>query len=528
MLATNHSSAGSYSAENDRSQRIAALSTSVGAIVGRANRGPVNERTLITDKEILRTTFGIKNPKLGKELYCAEDFLEEASRLYYTRVAKNALYGGVKLSIEDNFLVLKPVAEGFEDPSEISLAPSDIALLHGVNPGAWNNDLRIVMYPDTDDLTNSSAILRIYEGESTIAIEEFSVATKYMLAGNGNQMYIESVIDNSSDVIGIVFNEDNAALALNEDAFVLNSIVDGVMTGGDNGGVVNDSDIMLAWDLYADWEKVTINMMINAGWTSQHVHRHMDMVATQRQDCIAILDMPSNEQAIQDAVNYRRNTLNLNTSYSAMYTPDLLVRDYDNGVDVWVPQSGKVAAQYALTDRVSNAWFAPAGFTRGSLTGVKALREEYNLGMRDMATENQINTIRSITGNGTVIWGADTMYSQPSSLNDIGARRLLCMLHGAVRINSLFPLYEPGDSLLRAKMTQEGNDLLQPIMDGRGLYWFEVICDERNNPNNYIANGDMVIDYYLDITRFTKRIHINANVAATGQIDFAASLVEKS
>lgn len=65
-------------------------------------------------------------------------------------------------------------------------------------------------------------------------------------------------------------------------------------------------------------------------------------------------------------------------------------------------------------------------------------------------------------------------------------------------------------------------------MRGRGLYWFEVICDERNNTPEIIANGDVMLDVYIDPVLPAKRIHLNAIVPKTGQIKFAQELLNPS
>jgi hypothetical protein len=304
------------------------------------------------------------------------------------------------------------------------------------------------------------------------------------------------------------------------------------LAGGDNGKDIDMGDpasvsaLMKAWTMFNDWEKVDCNILINAGYSIPAIHIVMDQIARNRQDSIAVLDFPDDSQTAIDAVNYRQNTLNLNTSWSAAYIPDLLVRDDDNGRNIYVPPSGHVAARYAFTDR-TGTWLAPGGLTRGRLDGVLGVRESYKLGHLNMLAENQINPIRNLSGNGINIMGADTLYAVKSALNDIGIRRLLAMLHGSVRINNLFAVFQPNDSYLRTQQRTSLENILNPVLKAGGLYWFEVVSDERNNTPQTEANGDLIIDVYLDPTRYTKRIHLNAVVPKTGEIQSTVELLDR-
>ena len=54
-----------------------------------------------------------------------------------------------------------------------------------------------------------------------------------------------------------------------------------------------------------------------------------------------------------------------------------------------------------------------------------------------------------------------------------------------------------------------------------------MVCDETTTSNQDVANGDLLINIFLDPTRYTKRILLNLNVAPTGQVDAVVSLIEK-
>lgn len=59
-----------------------------------------------------------------------------------------------------------------------------------------------------------------------------------------------------------------------------------------------------------------------------------------------------------------------------------------------------------------------------------------------------------------------------------------------------------------------------------GLYWFDVICDETNNPPAVTANGDLVLTAYFDPVMVAKRIKLTANITKTGAT-FSASTEDR-
>lgn len=521
MLATSSPSAGVYTAENNRGQRITAQGTSVGCIVGYSNRGPVMQRAFVTDNEDFRSLFGMKHPNLGYMHYCAESFLTQGNQLYVTRVVDGAMTGGAFITTENNFAVGREIDSGFEwDRIEPSFSSQDIMFVYAENPGLWNNNLRIVFYPDTSDPDENKFVFAVYEGDSTIPVETYKCTT-FRKVENGKQLFIEDVVNKNSDRIRVIFNRKNEKYLEDRESDLINAIGSVDINGGEDGNPVKEGHILQGWDLYADWEQVKVNMLINGGWATPAIHLHLDQIAEKREDCIAILDLPEDYEDDIKAVDYRRNVLNLNSSFSALYGPRIKMRDTDNAIDVEVPPSGLVASRYVYTDKTRAPYWAPAGVDRGKLPEALGVTAEYKLGHRNALTDSQVNVIRNISGEGVCIFDACTLEVIKSPLSNVHARRLLAMLRASVRIANLKSVFEPNTTLLQQAQVTELNELLEPIKRGRGLYWFEVVCDSRNNTNATIQNGDLIVDVYLQITEFAKRIHVNAVVAKTGQIQFA-------
>lgn len=517
-------SAGVYVGEQDNSLRATAISTSVGAIVGPSHRGPVGVPTLVVDEDEFIRVFGQSDEALTYMHYCARAFLQESKRLYVVRVAVNAKFGGVKVVTDGNFSVAQPLSVGYDDIQDVVFGQKDIMVILAKDPGRWNNDLRVLLYPNTNDPDGEQFVLQVFEGESQIAKEVFYATLRDKLDGYGRQLNIEMQTEERSSLIQVLVNQEHPALIAKEDAPLINSLLTGTFTQGYSGDPVTSSDIVLGWDKFADKEEVSVSILINAGYTEPSVQLRMAEIAERRDDCFAVLDVPRNDQSVQEAVAYRREVLNLNSSYAALYSPDLFVRDTREQRDLYVPPSGHVAGVYAHTDRVAETWFAPAGVNRGQLN-VNGVREVYRQGHRDALHENQINPIRLMVGQGIVVWGAETLQAHASALSNVNVRRLLNVLKNSIANAVIVGVYEPNDRFLQQQLKGVAEGILVPIKRGRGLYGFEVICDERNNTNDTIANGDLILDVYIDPVIPAKRIHLNAVIPKTGQIKFAQELL---
>lgn len=518
-------SAGVYTGTEDNSVRGVAASTSIGAMVGPASRGKVGEPVLTTTKANFRSRFGAPNPALTLAHFCAEQFLSEASQLYFTRVAVNALFGSSRVAMVNQFATVQNSVEGFSEPEEYAFNEDEVLFFYGRDPGNWNNDLRYVAYPDTSDRENELFVLEVYEGSSTIAMEVYRGTMRDKVDGNGRQLNIATQLEEADSRLRCMVNENHPMLVANPARRVINAVIAGDLTFGSDGDPVTQDDIIEGWDVYEDREEVTVNLLINGGYATPSVHLKMLEIAETRGDAFAILDVPSNAQTTQAAIAYRRNTLNASSSFGALYAPDLQVLTEDNQ-NIWCPPSGYVAACYARTDRVAAEWFAPAGITRGKIIA-NDVRQIYKQGDRDALDQNQVNFVHRMKSHGLVLWSQETLQGFASALSNIHVRRLVNSLQTSLQTSILVGVYEPNDSFLRQTLLNISEDILEPVKRGRGLYGWEAICDETNNTPELIASGDTILDVYIDPMMVAKRIHLNVIVPRTGRLQYELSLLDR-
>jgi len=526
-----------YTTETDLSQRVAAVSTSIGAIVGESAMGPVGQKTLVTDTTEFAKLFGKRDPRYGWAAYAANFFLQESNQLYFTRLVNGALTAGAYLTVDDpNAAVPNLVLSNFDDGGQTPLGVEDpaanigflpsqpgieniLCVFYCENPGIWNNRVSIRVAP-----TNPAGVpvgeghdvhhMRVevyldYQGPSDVPVESFVCSRKYEVDGNGNQLFIEDVINEGSQYIRVKNNPYADEIEIRDVAFEF-------LDGGTDGERVTDSQIIEAWEGYAETDEVTVNILISAGYTAPSIQTKIDEVARRRGDAFAFLDVPSDKQDVASAIAYRRNDLNLNSSYSGLYLPDVQIYDIDTNRKLYVPISGLIAATAARTDATNGVQFAFAGVKRGGLR-ILGTRHTYGQGARDALDPAQINPVRKISRpSGYYNWGNMTQQGYSSAFSEINIRRVFNFIKASARAACRSSLFDPNDEFLRSYLTRIVTDFLKPLVQDRSLYDFQVVCDERNNTDATIATGDLIMDIYADPVRSAKRIHITANLSATG------------
>ena len=520
---TQHSSAGVYVTEKDNSQRVAPASSSIGAIVGESRRGPVGQRTLVTSTKQFLATFGRPDASLTFMHYCALAFLEQGAPLYVTRVAPGSLFGGAAIATANNLNTISGFIAGEADPSIHEFLPDDLFALYAVDPGKWNEEVTVYVYPNTK-VADGTFFVDVYIAGNGRPVESHLVHLDYQIDGYGVQQNVEELINRKSAYIRCVQNHDNVALRTNPRRIFVNTLTTQQLAGGaDATRRATAADIIgseapgaiQGWNLYGDTEVVDVNILINGGYTDVSIQRAMVTLSEDRMDCMAILDTPPDDQRVSQALSFRRNTQGIDSSYGALYSPDYLIQDDYNAIRLYVPPSGHVAAAYARTDREKALWFAPAGMDMGSLN-ILGVRHIYNQEDRDFLYDSQVNATRVIQGAGIKIWGADTLQTKASALSNVSVRRLMMFLEKSLSQAALYSVFDPNDQVLRNQLTELSNRFLQPIKDAEGIYFFFVQCDDDNNPPELTASGDLVLDVIIDPVLPAKRIHLTAIIQKTG------------
>lgn len=258
------------------------------------------------------------------------------------------------------------------------------------------------------------------------------------------------------------------------------SVAQTLFTGGDSGAVPTEFNVAAAWNTFSNTQLYSVNSLINSGHSTPTVQLAMDTLAQKRQDAVGLLDVPSASQQFQAAINYRRLDLNLNSTYSALFCPDVLEADNINGKQQYVPFSGWAAALCARTDRVANPSFSIAGLNRG-LVNVLKTRYTYDDGQSTALYQAQVNYTRTFIGQGIALWEQQTLAAQQSALSFLSVRRIVNVIKKSIYQFLLYSLQEPNDDFTGRQIVGATSDYLETVKNARAIQGYEVYSDSRNN-----------------------------------------------
>ena len=278
---------------------------------------------------------------------------------------------------------------------------------------------------------------------------------------------------------------------------------------------------------FANPEATNINVFATSSIdyvnNSNLVEEAIDMVQYSRADSVYIATTPdyrmytpdsTNPQDIiysQEAVDNLDNT-GIDSNYTATYYPWILTRDTVNNTQIYLPATGEVCRNLALTDNIAFPWFASAGYTRGLVNSVKA-RRKLTQEDRDTLYQGRINPIATFADVGTVIWGNKTLQVADSALNRLNVRRLLLQARKLISAVAVRLLFEQNDQIVRQQFLDSVNPILDSIRRDRGLYDFRVTVS--SSPEDLDRNT-LTGKIYLKPTKALEFIDIEFFITPTG------------
>ena len=231
-----------------------------------------------------------------------------------------------------------------------------------------------------------------------------------------------------------------------------------------------------------------------------------------RQDAIAVIDLNGYDTNVSTIVS---DASGFDSSYAATYWPWLQTLN-TAGQTVWVPASAMIPGVYAFTDASSDAWFAPAGLTRGALGNVIKAERKLTSGNRDSLYNANVNPIATFPGSGVVVFGQKTLQKRSSALDRVNVRRLLIELKNYISQISDNLVFEQNSIATRNSFLTQINPYLESIQQRQGLYAFKVVMDETNNTADVVDRNELVGQIYLQPTKTAEFILLDFNVLPTG------------
>jgi hypothetical protein len=302
-----------------------------------------------------------------------------------------------------------------------------------------------------------------------------------------------------------------------------------ISIGGDDSDWANTDyyAYQLGIATFANPEATNINVFATSSIdyvnNSNLVEGAINMIQDDRADSVYICTTPDYDMFLPtttdnigiiyptEAVDNLEQT-GIDSNYTATYYPWILVRDTVNNTQLYIPPTGEVCRNLALTDNIAFPWFASAGYTRGLVNSIKA-RLKLTQENRDTLYKGRINPIATFSDVGTVIWGNKTLQQADSALDRLNVRRLLLQARKLISAVAVRLLFEQNDEIVRQQFLDSVNPILDSIRRDRGIYDFRVTVS--SSPEDLDRNT-LTGKIYLKPTKALEFIDIEFLITPAG------------
>ena len=544
--------------EIDATAVVPAVSTSIGGFAGSFNWGPVDQVVSIGSEQGLADIFGAPDDNTYKYFLTAASFLKygnalkvvrvESGHLNATGVADNGLlikndthyvdagyntgagavghwaakYPGVK----GNSLKVSLITEGITSfsgwaySSSFNGAPGTSTYAANLGKGSIGDEVHVAVI-DEDG---------VFSGTAGTVLETFAYASQASDAKNpdGTSNYYVDVVNNGSDYVrwmdhSSTLTNAGADLRLAATTAIAGhtAAIEDSLTGGTDDNAPTVGEIATGYDLLEDAETVDVGLLFACPDANgaETIAEDLISIANARKDCVAFVSPPIEDSQgasapVTDVMAFANGLTS--SSYAVCDSSAVYVYDKYNDTYRWIGAAGHVAGLCANTDRVADAWYSPAGVSRGQLLGVTKLAWNPIKADRDTLYKGRVNPLVSIPGQGTMLFGDKTLLAKPSAFDRINVRRLFITLEKAVSTAAKAQLFEFNDEFTRAQFKNLVEPFLRDVKGRRGLTDFSVICDETNNTSQVVDTNSFVADIYIKPARSINYITLNFVATRTG------------
>jgi len=556
------------------------VATTIGAMAGGFQWGPVLERTQIGTENDLVDIFGKPNADTFKWFWTAANYLAYGNNLWVVRNvganAKNAVVGdsdaGTAVLVKNkdhydgqtftdqlfvakypgtlgNSLKVQAIdSDGWADSTvnatfiaNFDRAPgtsNDCAYANGwdgveANRPTLNDEMHVIVIDEDGHWTGTPG----YVLEKHAFVSKASDAKRI----DGSSNYVVDVMRNESKYayVGLVTQfttnttgtekaagnakAGGAFLAFNS-ATASESVPGGSLTLGVDDNTMTPALLQAGFTLYQTPEVVDITLLLGGASDTATGRWIIDNIAATRKDCMAFVS-PASTSVVN---NSGSEVADLTTDNTALGSSSYAVMDsawkyqYDRYRDtfMYVPMNGDIAGLCARTDYSHDSWWSPAGLNRGSIKNIVKLSWEATKADRDTMYPLSINPIITQTGAGVVLWGDKTMQTVPSAFDRINVRRLFIVLEKAISTAAKAMLFEFNDEFTRAQFVNMVAPFLREVQGRRGITDFKVVCDSSNNTGQIIDTNQFVGDIFIKPARSINYIQLNF-IAARTDVSFS-------
>ena len=534
--------------EQDLTNVVPAVSTSIGAFVGNFNWGPAEEIVTITSENELVSKFSGPKTANAVDFYSAANFLAYTTNLKLVRACGSAARNAVGCA---QTAVYIPNGDVYEDSFSAGDQGMEFTAKYPGTKGnglivsicdhsgfdTWDYAASFAGAPGTSDYADAKGAtfdechvivvdgVGAFTGTVGTILEKFanlSIASDAK-GSDGGSIYYKNVVNTQSKYAWWTKHPANSGEDLAWGAAASAGEYNTITAAGEHtdtftGGVdaaPADGDLEAGYSLFVDKELIDISLVITGGHSAAVCQHVIDEVSLSRLDCVtfvspALADVKSNAgDEVTDVIDHFKTTLNRFSSYAVADSGWKRQYDRYNDVYVNVPLNADIAGLCARTDDTNDPWFSPAGLNRGQIKNVVKLLWTPNQTERDELYKNGINPVANLPGNGVVLYGDKTLLAKPSAFDRINVRRLFIVLEKAVSTAAKFQLFEFNDVFTRAQFKSIVEPFLRNVRGRRGIFDFRVVCDETNNTGEVIDRNEFVADIYIKPARSINFIQLN-------------------
>lgn len=227
----------------------------------------------------------------------------------------------------------------------------------------------------------------------------------------------------------------------------------------------------------------------------------------------AILDIPAGDQPphpASPAAAFAAALATTNRSFGAAYYPWLLMTPPRlHGSIRLVPPSGAIAGVFATVDNTRGVSKAPANVALSGVTAPAVSLSATDLdSLISPATGVGVNAIRTLTGKGTLVWGARTLDANSADWRYISVRRTTLMIEESVRLALQAFVFEPNTLATWTAVRTAVNDFLTglwragtlPGATARQAFSVRIGVGDTMTEQD-IADGRLVLELMLALVR---------------------------
>jgi hypothetical protein len=286
-------------------------------------------------------------------------------------------------------------------------------------------------------------------------------------------------------------------------------------------------DLLTAYDNFSDPVNSDIRFLLQGGANKskedeQAKANKLISICELRKDCVTFIS--PNRGSVVNVSSASRQLTNVLSFFAPISSSSYAVFDsgyqymYDrwNKKYIYTPISNDIAGLCVRTDINQFPWFSPAGSSRGNLNYAIKLAFNPTQDDRDRLYSSRINPVISSPGGGIILFGDKTGLAYESAFDRINVRRLFITIETAIANAAKAQLFEFNDAGTRSNFANIVEPYLRDVKAKRGIFDFQVVCDDTNNTPDVIDRNEFIADIYVKPARSINYIGLTFVATRTG------------